>query len=101
MNRYEIYSKRLVWSGAFLLTALIAGCGGGDDGGGGGAGALPATATTLGGGGGATAWAAVSAVAGPSPATGTVGGERSAPVLASQLGKHPPGCSLRDSCLKA
>lgn len=35
MNRYEIYSKRLVWSGAFLLTALMAGCGGGGDGGGG------------------------------------------------------------------
>jgi len=34
MNKYEIYSKRLVWSGAFLLTALMAGCGGGGDGGG-------------------------------------------------------------------
>lgn len=34
MNRYEIYSKRLIWSGAFLLTAFMAGCGGGGDGGG-------------------------------------------------------------------
>jgi hypothetical protein len=38
MNRYEMYSKRLMWSGAFLLTAVMAGCGGGGDGGGGGGG---------------------------------------------------------------
>ena len=35
MNRYEIIAKRLVWSGAFLLTAVMAGCGGGGDDGGG------------------------------------------------------------------
>lgn len=41
MNRYEIYSKRLMWSGAFLLSAIMAGCGGGGDSGGGGGGATP------------------------------------------------------------
>ena len=35
MNRFDIYSKRLIWSGAFLLTAFVAGCGGGGGGGGG------------------------------------------------------------------
>jgi hypothetical protein len=34
MNRFDIYSKRLIWSGAFLLTAFVAGCGGGGGGGG-------------------------------------------------------------------
>jgi hypothetical protein len=32
MNRFERYSKRLVWSIALLLTALAAGCGGGGEG---------------------------------------------------------------------
>lgn len=31
MNRFERYSKRLVWMTSFLLTGLVAGCGGGSD----------------------------------------------------------------------
>ena len=35
MNKFENYSKRLMWFIAFLLSAFVAGCGnGGDDGGG-------------------------------------------------------------------
>ena len=32
MNRFESYSKRLMWCTAFLLTAFVAGCGGGGGG---------------------------------------------------------------------
>ena len=36
MKRFEGYTNRLTWSAAFVLTAVLAGCGGGGDGGGGG-----------------------------------------------------------------
>ncbi len=63
MNRFEIFSKRLVWSGAFLLTAMVAGCGGGDDDNGG---APP------GGGGGGTPVDAAGAVCDPNVSAGCV-----------------------------
>src|SRR4051812_9135634 len=37
MKRFDGYANRLTWSAAFVLTAVLGGCGGGDDGGGGGA----------------------------------------------------------------